>query len=152
MSETLTLAPNSLEARDLRSMLHGFTDLDTLRNRGPVLISHGHGIYIEDIHGKRYLEGNSGLWNVAVGFHHQGLIEAACDQMRKFPAYHNLFGRVNEEAVALSEKLLEVAPCAYEQSVLYKLRIRGKRHSRKDALDDWQITRHSRTSEDHFAP
>jgi adenosylmethionine-8-amino-7-oxononanoate aminotransferase len=38
------------------------------------------------------------------------LIEAACEQIRKFPAYHTFFGRVSEPSVALAEKLLEVAP------------------------------------------
>jgi len=73
-------------------------------------MSRGKGVYVEDSHGKRYLEGNSGLWNMVVGFDHPELVEAACEQYRKFPAYHAFFGRVSEPTVALSEKLLEIAP------------------------------------------
>jgi len=98
------------ENRDLRSVLHGFSHLGTLQDRGPVVMARGEGIYVEDSHGNRYLEGNSGLWNMVVGFDHPGLIGAACEQYRKFPAYHSFFGRISEPAVALSEKLLEVAP------------------------------------------
>ncbi len=105
-----SFAPNSWEARDLRSMLHGFSHLGTLQENGPVVMARGEGIYVEDAHGKRYLEGNSGLWNMVVGFDHPGLIEAACEQIRKFPAYHTFFGRVSEPSVALAEKLIEVAP------------------------------------------
>jgi adenosylmethionine-8-amino-7-oxononanoate aminotransferase len=47
---------------------------------------------------------------MVVGFDHAGLIEAACDQIRKFPAYHAFFGRVSEPSVALAEKLLEISP------------------------------------------
>ena len=101
---------DSWESRDLRSVLHGFTHLGTLREKGPVVMSRGEGIYVEDTHGNRYLEGNSGLWNMVVGFDHAELIEAACEQFRKFPAYHAFFGRVSEPAVSLSEKLLEIAP------------------------------------------
>ena len=101
---------DSWESRDLRSVLHGFTHLGTLRDKGPVVMSRGEGIYVEDTHGNRYLEGNSGLWNMVVGFDHAELIEAACEQFRKFPAYHAFFGRVSEPAVSLSEKLLEIAP------------------------------------------
>ena len=36
--------------------LYGFTDLKTLNQRGPVVISHGKGIYVYDIHNKKYLE------------------------------------------------------------------------------------------------
>ena len=110
MSDLTALAPNSWETRDLRAMLHGFTHLGTLNDKGPVVMSRGDGIYVEDVHGKRYLEGNSGLWNMIAGFDHAGLIEAACDQIRKFPAYHAFFGRVSEPSVALAERLLEIAP------------------------------------------
>jgi len=105
-----SFAPNSWEARDLNAMLHGFSNLDTLRANGPVVMARGEGIYVEDAHGKRYLEGNSGLWNMVVGFDHPGLIEAACEQIRQFPAYHSFFGRVSEPSVALAEKLLDIAP------------------------------------------
>ena len=104
------IRPDTWEARDLRSVLHGFTHLGTLRDRGPVVMSRGEGVYVVDSHGKRYLEGNSGLWNMVVGFDHPDLVEAACEQYRKFPAYHAFFGRVSEPTVALSERLLEIAP------------------------------------------
>lgn len=107
-----SFAPNSWEARGLHSMLHGFANLNTLRELGPVIMSKGEGIYVEDTQGKRYLEGNSGLWNMVLGFDHPGLIETACEQFRKFPAYHTFFGRVSEPSVVLAEKLIEIAPTA----------------------------------------
>jgi 4-aminobutyrate---pyruvate transaminase len=110
MTANQTHSPESWEARDLKSVLHGFSDLGTLKENGPVVMSRGEGIYVEDSHGKRYLEGNSGLWNMVLGFDHPELVKAACDQYQKFPAYHAFFGRVSEPAVALSEKLLEIAP------------------------------------------
>lgn len=102
--------PDSWEARDLNSVLHGFSHLGTLEDSGPVVMSHGQGIYVEDTNGKCYLEANSGLWNMVLGFDHPELVEAACAQYRRFPAYHAFFGRISEPAVALSEKLLDVAP------------------------------------------
>jgi 4-aminobutyrate---pyruvate transaminase len=110
MTANQTHSDESWEARDLKSMLHGFSDLGTLKKNGPVVMSRGEGIYVIDSHGKRYLEGNSGLWNMVVGFDHPELVKAACKQYEKFPAYHTFFGRVSEPAVALSEKLLEIAP------------------------------------------
>jgi len=110
MNIAQTHAPNSWEARDLKSVYHGFSDFGTLKQNGPVVMARGEGIYVEDTHGKRYLEGNSGLWNMVVGFDHPELIKTASEQYHKFPAYHAFFGRVSEPAVALSEKLLEIAP------------------------------------------
>ena len=110
MSIKHQIQPDSWEARGLQSVLHGFTHFGSLQERGSLVISRGSGIYIEDSNGKRYLEGNSGLWNMVVGFDHPELVKAACEQYEKLPAYHAFFGRVSEPAIALSEKLLEVAP------------------------------------------
>ena len=103
-------APNSWEGRDLDSMLHGFSHLGTLQENGPLVISHGEGIYIEDTYGNKYIEGNSGLWNAVLGFDHPSLIEAAREQFSKFPVYHTFFGRVSQPAVDLAETLLKISP------------------------------------------
>ena len=43
------------------SHLYGFTDMKSLNERGPIIISHGKGIYVYDIHNKKYLDANSGF-------------------------------------------------------------------------------------------
>ena len=63
--------------------LYGFTDLKSLNERGPLIISYGKGIYVYDIHGKQYLDANSGLWNACAGFDHPGLVEVAKNQYEK---------------------------------------------------------------------
>ena len=83
--------------------LYGFTDLKTLNERGPVVISHGKGIYVYDVYNKKYLDANSGLWNACAGFDHPGLIEVAQKQYAKFAGYHSLFGRLPEETLELSD-------------------------------------------------
>jgi len=90
--------------------LYGFTDLKTLNERGPLVISHGKGIYVYDIHEKKYLDANSGLWNACAGFDHPGLIEVAQKQYSKFAGYHSLFGRLPEETLKLADKIIEVSP------------------------------------------
>ena len=90
--------------------LYGFTDMKTLNERGPVVISYGKGIYVYDIHNKKYLDANSGLWNACAGFDHPGLIEVAQKQYSKFAGYHSLFGRLPEEVLELSDKIIEVSP------------------------------------------
>jgi len=92
------------------SHLYGFTDLKSLNERGPLVISYGKGIYVYDTNNNKYLDANSGLWNQCAGFDHPGLIEVAKKQYEKFAGYHSLFGRLSEETLELSNKLIEVSP------------------------------------------
>lgn len=103
-------ASNSWEQRDMANVFHGFTDMGTLNANGPVVLSHGEGIRVFDVHGNSYIDANSGLWNNVAGFNHKGLIDTLCDQAKKFPGYHAFFGRVADTTVALSEKLVEMSP------------------------------------------
>ncbi len=114
MTESRT---NSWEQRDMDNVFHGFTDLGTLNKNGPVVLTHGDGIRVFDVHGKAYIDANSGLWNNVAGFNHQGIIDALCDQAKKFPGYHSFFGRVADSTVALSEKLIELSP--FERGKVY---------------------------------
>ena len=77
---------------------------------GLLIITHGKGIYVYDIHNKKYLDANSGLWNSCAGFDHKGIIEVAQKQYSKFGGYHSLFGRLSEETIQLAEKIIEVSP------------------------------------------
>jgi len=101
---------NSWEARAEKYSLYGFTDLPSVRDRGTVVLTHGEGPYVFDTNGKRYLDANSGLWNMVAGFDHKGLAEAAKAQYDRFPGYHAFFGRMSDQTVALSERLIEVSP------------------------------------------
>ena len=102
--------PQSWEKRAEEYSFSGFTDLPSVHARGTVVVTHGEGPYIVDTHGKRYLDANSGLWNMVAGFDHKGLIEAAKAQYDRFPGYHAFFGRMSDQTVMLSEKLIEVSP------------------------------------------
>ncbi|MGD9919802.1 MAG: aminotransferase [Paenirhodobacter sp.] len=101
---------NSWEARADEFSLYGFTDLPSVHARGTVVVTHGEGPYVFDTHGRKYLDSNSGLWNMVAGFDHPGLTEAAKAQYDRFPGYHAFFGRMSDQTVMLSEKLVEVSP------------------------------------------
>ena len=103
-------SPNSWEARADQNSVYGFTDLPTVAERGATILTHGSGPYVFDVHGKKYLDANSGLWNMVAGFDHPGLTQAAKDQYDRFPGYHAFFGRLSDQTVMLAEKLVEVSP------------------------------------------
>ncbi|SFR35384.1 Adenosylmethionine-8-amino-7-oxononanoate aminotransferase [Yoonia tamlensis] len=103
---------NSWEARADANSFYGFTDLPTIKERGTTVLTHGKGAYVYDVHGREFLDANSGLWNMVAGFDHPGLIAAAKAQYDRFPGYHAFFGRMSDQTVMLSEKLVEVSPFA----------------------------------------
>lgn len=104
--------PNSWESRADAHSFYGFTDLPTIAERGTIVLTHGKGPYVYDVHGREYLDGNSGLWNMVAGFDHPGLTQAAQEAYARFPGYHAFFGRMSDQTVMLSEKLVEVSPYA----------------------------------------
>lgn len=103
-------SPNSWEARADAHSFYGFTDLPSIEERGAVVLTHGEGPYVFDVHGTKYLDANSGLWNMVAGFDHKGMAEAAKAQYDRFPGYHAFFGRMSDQTVMLSERLIEVSP------------------------------------------
>ena len=89
-------APNTWQARADATTFYGFTDLPSLSARGPVILDRGESAHVYDVHGGRYLDANSGLWNMVAGFDHPGLVATAQAQYARFPGYHAFFGRIPE--------------------------------------------------------
>ncbi len=98
------------QSADIASMLHGYTDLSGIRQNGPVVITHGKGIFIYDETGKEYLEAASGMWCTNFGFSDEALIEAAEKQLRTLPYYHTLAARSVNPAIDLAERLSDMVP------------------------------------------
>ncbi len=105
----MTLAPNSLEARDVAYYFHPATNARRHEQVGPLVIESGRGVFVTDDQGKDYIEGLAGLWSVAVGFGEPRLVEAAARQMAKLPYYHSFAGKSHPQAIALAERLVELA-------------------------------------------
>ncbi len=105
----MTLAPNSLEARDVAYYFHPATNARRHEQVGPLVIESGRGVFVTDDQGKDYIEGLAGLWSVAVGFGEPRLVEAAARQMAKLPYYHSFAGKSHPQAIALAERLVKLA-------------------------------------------
>ena len=104
------MKPNSLEARDAQSVIHGLTNLKDHLDRGPLVMDRGRGVWVTDANGKDYLEAMSGLWCIALGYGQDRLVQAAARQMEKL-AYYPLANHKSHPAVIeLAEKLLAMAP------------------------------------------
>lgn len=102
--------PDSLQAKDLKHVLHPTTNLAEHLATGPTVHARAEGVYLWDDKGKQYLEGMAGLWCTALGYGEEELVRVATEQMRKL-SYSQLFaGRTNEPSVLLAEKLNSMIP------------------------------------------
>jgi 4-aminobutyrate--pyruvate transaminase len=106
----MTYIPNSLEARDIASLVHMQTNLRRHQEEGPLVIARGQGCRIFDDSGRDYIEAVAGLWCASLGFASERLAAVAYQQMRKLGYYHLYRHRSNEPAIELAETLLAIAP------------------------------------------
>lgn len=74
----------------------------------PVIFHRGQGIWIEDINGRRYIDGLAALWNVAVGHGRKELAEAAARQMEELAFCNNYVGYSNVPAIELADRLISL--------------------------------------------
>ncbi|PZQ18159.1 MAG: aspartate aminotransferase family protein [Ancylobacter novellus] len=100
----------NLQARDVATVLHPYSNLATLPEQGTLILERGQGVFVHDVDGKPYIEGMAGLWCNSLGHGREELVEAAAEQMRKLPFAHLFTGKSHDPAIALAEKLKEVAP------------------------------------------
>ena len=76
----------------------------------PVVYVRGEGATVTDIDGKTYIDGLSGLWNVAVGHGRHELAEIAARQMTEMAFFSCYAGSTNIPAIQLARRLSEIAP------------------------------------------
>jgi 4-aminobutyrate--pyruvate transaminase len=104
------IRPNSIEARDIATIVHPYTNLKLHESVGPLVVTRGEGVRVWDHEDKEYIEGMAGLWCTALGFGEERLVEAAAAEMRKLPFYHHFTHKSHDVGIDLAERLLAMAP------------------------------------------
>ncbi|PYR73382.1 MAG: aspartate aminotransferase family protein [Acidobacteria bacterium] len=74
----------------------------------PFICTRGHGVTVEDISGREYIDGLSGLWNVNVGHGRTELADAAATQMKELAYFSCYVGSSNIPAITLADTLVEI--------------------------------------------
>ena len=101
---------SSLDAKDVGSHLHSYTNLAVHDDVGPLMITRGDGIHVIDEQGRRYIEGMSALWCSSLGFSHPRLVQAGINALQTLPYYHTFNHRSNPAVAQLADRLIELAP------------------------------------------
>lgn len=94
---------DNLIKKDKDYLWHALTQYKKSQEYIPKIFTHGEGVNLFDIDGKKYIDGVSGLWCVNVGYGQKKLNEAAYEQMNKLPYYPLTASHI--PAIKLSEEI-----------------------------------------------
>jgi putrescine---pyruvate transaminase len=99
-----------LDRLDRAHLVHGFGSPAVAERDGTTRIVRGKGIYVWDADGRRYVDGLSGLWNVAVGHGRVEIARAIARQARALAYAPTLLGFSTEPAVRLAARIAKLLP------------------------------------------
>lgn len=88
---------------------HPFANMAQVAGNELVLVS-GEGCEVADREGRRYLDATAGLWFCNVGYGRDEIAAAVERQLRELPAYSSFGVYCNEPALALAERVAQLAP------------------------------------------
>jgi adenosylmethionine-8-amino-7-oxononanoate aminotransferase len=103
------MAETSLQEASRRHLWLHFTRMAGYADHEIPIITRGDGAYVFDEHGKRYLDGLSGLFTVQVGHGRSELGEAASKQSSEL-AYFPLWSYAHPRAIELAEWIADHTP------------------------------------------
>ena len=96
---------------DRRYNFHPFTALAQHETKGPaVVMAGGEGVWLQDVEGKRYIDGMAGLWCVNVGYGRKELARAMADQGETLSYCHAFSSLASDKPALLAERLINRAP------------------------------------------
>ncbi len=104
-----TLDIHALQAAAKRNMWLHFTRMSSYHDSDVPMIVRGAGEYVYDQHGKRYLDGLSGLFVTQIGHGRAEVAEAGARQASQL-AYFPLWSYAHPRAIELAERLAALAP------------------------------------------
>jgi Adenosylmethionine-8-amino-7-oxononanoate aminotransferase len=105
----MTIPADGLHDRARRHLWMHFTRLSSYADHEIPVIVRGEGAYVWDQHGRRYLDGLSGLFVVQVGHGRKELAQAAARQAEQL-AYFPIWSYAHPGAVELATRVAGLAP------------------------------------------
>ncbi|MCK0169625.1 aspartate aminotransferase family protein [Aliiroseovarius sp. S1123] len=99
-----------LQAIDAAHHMHPFTNDGELGQKGARVITSANGVFLKDSEGEEILDAMAGLWCVNIGYGNDNMADVAARQMRELPYYNTFFQTTHVPAIALAQKLAELAP------------------------------------------
>ncbi len=100
--------PDTLARWDLEHVWHPFTQASEWEADGPpLIIDRAEGMYLIDVHGRRYIDGISSLWTNVHGHRHPGIDQGIRDQIERV-AHSTLLGLAGTPSIVLARRLAKL--------------------------------------------
>ncbi len=94
---------------DKAHVWHPYTPMDAWAVTDPIVVARAHGAWLEDIDGRRYLDGNASWWVASLGHGHPRILRALEKQAQTLD-HCALAGIAHEPAARLAQELVAIAP------------------------------------------
>jgi adenosylmethionine-8-amino-7-oxononanoate aminotransferase len=108
----MSITQGAASAEELQRLAndHLWLHFTNMGGQEPPIIVRGDGCYLEDVHGKRYLDALAGLFSVNLGYGYgEEIGQAALEQMRELPFYTN-WTYAHPRAIELAAEVASLAP------------------------------------------
>jgi adenosylmethionine-8-amino-7-oxononanoate aminotransferase len=103
---------------DSTHLLHPMSELSEDRVADPTIFVRGHGVYVWDATGKRYIDAVAGLFNVMLGYGRRDLSEATARAMEELSFAKLFFNQGSASAALLAERLAQITPAGLDRFLL----------------------------------
>ncbi len=94
---------------DHQHLWHPFTQQQEWCLEEPLIIVSGKGVYLQDIHGRNYIDGNSSIWTNIHGHSHPRIVAAIQAQAATLD-HSSFLGATHPKAIELAERLVALFP------------------------------------------
>jgi adenosylmethionine-8-amino-7-oxononanoate aminotransferase len=115
VTTSASLSRDEIVRLDKARVWHPYTPMDEYVERvDPIVVARARGAWLEDVDGRRYLDGNSSWWVATLGHGHPRLLAALGEQAETL-AHCSLAGIAHEQAARLADELVAIAPPGLER-------------------------------------
>ncbi|WP_416897978.1 MAG: aspartate aminotransferase family protein [Minwuia sp.] len=101
---------NAIPNSGVDRLMLGFSNLRETRERRPMVLVQGEGVFVVDEDGRRFLDASASFYCAALGYSNERLRAAAMKQMGEMPFYVSAQQRTVPAVIELAERLAALAP------------------------------------------
>lgn len=138
-----------LKAWDKQYVWHPFSQMQDYDIEDPLVIASGEGIYVYDVEGNRYIDGNASLWVNLHGHAHPAINQALSEQAQRI-AHSTLLGSSNVPSIEFAKRLIDLAPEGLAKVFYSDNGSTAMEVAVKMAFQYWQQSKNSRPSRCKF--